>query len=278
MKVDKIKYFGSILMFVVNIGFSYLPFFINKKVSISIVESLTSGVFICIFFLHIMPDAIELFSKYEYPIPSLISLFFFVILFMLEFLTKKNKEVVEGSDDEILLKKDKDNIDLSDFEDYNMINKQKRDNNVNTFILYLMLIFHGFTEAITFGIVEKESSTLALFCGIIGHKPIEVFSVGFKLMNLKISKFKFGLMMFIFCLVPSATVIITTFVKKIISQKIGDFIKLLSTGTFLFVCFHELSEIIRDAKKFNKKEKIIHLISFIIGIVSITLLSLHNDE
>jgi zinc transporter 1/2/3 len=243
MNVVLFKYFTSVIIFSLNLASSAVPLFFTSLGWISKAECLAGGVFLGSALVHLVPEALHSFEGFsEYPIASLIILACFSLLLVVEVFAQTHGEHSDSS-------------------------HQAVDGQLSSMIivLYCVLIFHGFVEAIAFGIVKQDSIVLALFCAIIGHKPVETFALGLEILKNRPSRLLYFAMMILFSSVAPLTIVFTVWIEKTASNIFAGLVTSASAGAFLFVGCHEVTELLHEAGKWSVGSKIVHLLFFALG-------------
>lgn len=215
---------------------------------------------------------------------------------------------------------------LEEFRSTNLSTSKSRYNvKSTTLVVYFVLIFHCIIEAFGFGLLQSRSLLIALFCAIIGHKPVETFSMGililqgmtkngqnkktnettpnttkninqsennnlykqsknqYGLSNIrKMNKFlmkKYIIMMIVFSSATPLTILFSMyFGSNIHSPLFFGFIAAASAGVFMFVGFHELTELMEESGNWSVKAKILHILWIVIGLGWMAIIGLFSEE
>lgn len=242
-----------------------------------------------------------------------------------------DKEIYSNDDSKMLIHPNESRFaveeeieNLDEFRNNNLTTtKNKYSIKSTTLVVYFVLIFHCFIEAFGFGLLKSKSLLIALLCAIIGHKPVETFSMGIlilqgmakngqnKKMNetitssnkninsteniciqnknhsnfsfyKKINKVlmkKYCLMMMIFSSVTPLTILFTMYFGSNISSPLFfGFIAAASAGVFMFVGFHELTEILEESGNWSAKTRIFHIFWMVVGLGWMALIGLFSEE
>jgi zinc transporter 1/2/3 len=233
-------------------------------------EALAGGVFIGSALLHLIPESLH---SLEHPLASIVSLICFILLLAVELIAGSHPE---HSDSTELLRSSEEARPKREFHPYATM-ATGRIASV-TWVLYFVLIFHGFVEAIAFGVIESTSVLLALFCAIIGHKPVETFALGLQLLKSRPSRGTYMALMAGFSAVAPVTIFVAMELGKNASKLFSGVVTSASAGAFLFVGCHELGELLHHAQKWALSGKIVHLGFFIAGAVWMAIFVLIGGE
>ena len=137
MDVLIFKIFSSIIIFIVNLLFTYLPTLVSSTSWVSRAEALAGGIFIGAAICHLLPEAIHYYKDDNYPIPAIIVIISILFMWIIDKITKyfsdKQQEV------EIETTKTKDKV--------------CRFPQLSSMILYFLLLFHCFIEGVAFGVI-----------------------------------------------------------------------------------------------------------------------------
>lgn len=211
---------------------------------------------------------------------------------------------------------------LDEFRSYNISTVKNRYSvDSSTLVVYFVLIFHCIIEAFGFGLLKSRSLLIALLCAIIGHKPVETFSIGILLLqsltkstgnvtkslsapqtntsnenkathfskpndnfslvlkNNTLLMKKYSLMMIAFSATTPLTIIFSMYFGGGFSSPLFfGIIASASSGVFMFVGFHEITEILHESNCWDKRKKILHMIWFAIGLIWMSLIGLFSEE
>ena len=257
MEIILFKFLCSLFIFFLNVAVTALASYFSNNSFISKSESLAGGIFIGATVCNLFPEAIHYYTPSDIPIPIIIALFAFIFMFLIEKATDYFDKEQEIEEETITNK-----------------NKISKLPPLPTLILYLLLVFHCIIEGIAFGILTDKKALWALFFATIGHKPVECMVISIKLYDkAQISKTTHVIMMLLFCATVPLTIILFSFIHKSIAQSFTGFITAFSAGVFLFFGFHELRELVEKSKQYTNKNKIIHILIFLCGLIWMALLS-----
>ena len=257
MEILVFKFFCAFIVFVANVLVTSLASFFSNNSFISKSESLAGGIFIGATVCHLFPEAIHNYSASQLPVPVIISLSALLFMYFVDRATEyfdKEQQIEE----ETLSNK----------------NRIGRMPPLPTLILYLLLVFHCIIEGIAFGVISDRRALWALFSATIGHKPIECMVISIKLYDkAQLSKSTHIIMILMFCATVPLTIILFSFIRAEVASGFVGFITSFSAGVFLFFGIHELMELVEKGKQFNNRNKIIHTVLFLCGIVWMALIS-----
>lgn len=231
----------------------------------------------------------------------------------IDYYNDDSKMLIHPNESRFVVEDEIENLD--EFRNNNLsTSKSKYAVKSTTLVVYFVLIFHCIIEAFGFGLLKSRSLLIALFCAIIGHKPVETFSMGILLLqsmpkngqNKKssesvsngsknsagynqnhsgfsvIKKFlfrKYCIMMIIFSSVTPLTILFSMYFGSGIKSPLTfGFIAAASAGVFMFVGFHELTELLEESEKWSVKAKIFHIFWFTIGLGWMALIGLFSEE
>lgn len=272
-----LKIYAAFGIFLLDIIFSLLPFIIKSQKWTFIFEALASGVFLSTTFLHLIPESVHsLYGIAERPIGPFIWLSTFSFLLVFSLLTNSHHhnhghEHENGHEEKDCHHKDKFKQDHC--------HKEKKSSSSCTF-LYFTLIIHTVIEALSFGSVFRAPVLRALIISTIGHKPIETFSLGISLMKECTSKWLYIFLMFGYSSIePIIIVSMSWFLPKISPLGI-DLLSSISTGSFLFISFQEISEGLEYFHGGSAKigQKLLYLFFFLLGAAWISFSVLYGDS
>ena len=139
-------------------------------------------------------------------------------------------------------------------------------------------MFHSFVEAIAFGVVTEKASCLSLFFALIGHKPVEIFALSLAVLKSHPTKLKYFMMMGIFSIVSPITTIAFHFIGKSLGDLFGGIVTALSAGVFIYIGFHEMSEMTEHIHEFSLSEKMWHIGFLFIGLLWMSLMGLVGEH
>ena len=284
------KFASSIVIFILNIIFSFLPFYVTSEKWTAHAEAVGGGVFLGAAVIHLFPETLHSFHN-EMTGP-LITLLFFCFLFVLELTLKAPKthnhshsrsHSFECDDDhescELIdpkTKRTNENTHIVDQVDPSFATSNRLDS--VTFLIYIMLVVHCVVESIAFGMIKSLKVIFALFCAIVGHKPVETFVLGILLLRQKLTRRKYTFLMILFSSVVPLTIVLTSFIRRMLPTSIIGVITSASAGAYLFIAFHELSELLHESSKLELHKRILQSIAFLIGAFWMGVISLFGDH
>ena len=128
------------------------------------------------------------------------------------------------------------------------------------------MVIHSTIEGIALGILPDYTRAVAIFCAIIGHKPVEAFAMGLILLKDTPKKALYWILCVIYTLLTPAGIIIALWVSTMMSAGVRGIISSFSAGTFLFVGVQEWSEMFEHKGEWGCYEKSWHFGMFVLGI------------
>jgi zinc transporter 1/2/3 len=282
------KWISAIVIWITTFIGSSLPMCITAIRWTSRLESLAGGVFLGAGLGHLLNDAFEeLHEKSEYPWAAAITLIMFAILTAVELFSYGEHDeefrIQEESNRNPLY--DQINPDSKSLESLNstgsgptprqLFGQDNSQMTVPTYSLYLIMNIHSIIEGLALGIQHKDSSLIAIFCAIIGHKPVEAFALSLIILKDKPTKLLFWILVFVYTIMTpigiAAAIIIA---KEFDSPWVLGSIAAVSAGTFLFVGCHEWAEMFEHKAEWNCAEKSWHFGMFAIGILWMLLIAI----
>jgi zinc transporter 1/2/3 len=278
MNADFFKFVSAVIVFILNVCCSLLPLSFTSRGWISKAESLAGGVFLGSAIVHLIPEAIHSFEGLsESPLAPIVILICFTVLLSVEVFAQSHVDETDHSD-RLLHSRDSPPSHKPEIKGTPFPSWAPGKLSSVVVVLYGVLIFHGFVEAIAFGIMKEQSVLLALFCAIIGHKPVETFALGLELLKNRPTQCTYFAMMFVFSSVAPATILVTIWIEKHASPLFFGIVTSASAGAFLFVGCHELSELLHHAGKWPMQTKITHLLFFVAGAAWMAVFGLMGGE
>lgn len=246
-----IKFFGGILILILNTIFSFIPLFNPPTSWVSRAESVAAGVFIGAGIVHLFPEAIHCFGLISTPYPIIITIISYFTMLLIEKSVDENEFPGHNHNEE-----EDDNVEL-----HNTGSISK-----STIMFYLVLQFHSFVESFAFGFLKSESSLLALLFALIGHKPVECFVLGLQILNSRTSRTNYIILMTIFAGFSPLTMLLSSLFARSTGEIFTGIVTSISTGVFFYVGFHELGETLEKCKFSDSKIKLSHVLWFIFGL------------
>ncbi|OHS98765.1 ZIP Zinc transporter family protein [Tritrichomonas foetus] len=292
------KFLSAIVIFILNLLFSFLPLYVTAQTRwVSLAESLAGGVFLGAGIVHLYPEAFCSTEKiFHGPIGAVVSLICFCVLFILEIFASSHSHHHSQQSKNGTNRDSESDSDSRHLIDHNESNPVLNEGNLSTnfvkneignisgkldsvtFLIYIVLIFHGIVEAIAFGMIGSTQVLVALFSAIIGHKPVESFTLGLMLLKKKITKKLYFSMMLIFSSIAPLTIVLASLVKQVTPQYIAELVTAVSAGAFLFVSFHELTEMLERCRKLDTQSTIYQILSFLIGVAWMSMIGFKSGE
>ena len=279
--------FSSIIWVTTLIGNS-LPMCIKAPSWTARAESLAGGVFLGAGLAHLLADAVEELEKYTYPVGPAVALGMFVILTLVELFSYTEHDANAFGDhnhdhDHTQEHHPIHNYDISDSSMSSIANhdhtvslfgKSNSLMNISTISLYIIMDIHSAIEGLALGILNTWSGIIAIFCAIVGHKPVEAFALSLILLKDHPTKFLFWLLVLIYTLLTPIGLITAIYIGEISSDAVKGIIASLSSGTFIFVGSHEWSEMLHQKHEWSTKEKWWHFGMFTFGVVWMLLIAI----
>ncbi|KAH0787856.1 ZIP Zinc transporter family protein [Histomonas meleagridis] len=249
-------------------------------------ESMACGVFLGAGLTHLLNDAFEEFGKLNYiryPVAPAVTIISFFLLTIVEFFSFSEHDAralrnkaLNMNQKKNLFSEDNCEEDESD-EDSNISKELKKTFKKMagaTISLYVIMAIHSIVEGIALGIMTKRSSLIAIFCAIVGHKPVEAFSLSLILLKDNPSKIIFWVLVCLYSLCSPIGIIAAHFLGSHSGYLALGLIASFSAGTFLFVACHEWTEMLSQKSIINCCEKIWHLFFFGLGVLWMLLIAI----
>jgi zinc transporter 1/2/3 len=276
MNIDGFKFLAAVVIFILNVASSVAPLCFTSRTWISKAESLAGGVFIGSAIVHLIPESLHSFEGLSSSaLAPIIILICFSILLVIEVFAQSHPD---DSDHSERLLQSRDSSPTGKPEIAPFAPRATGELSSVVLVLYGVLIFHGFVEAIAFGIMKHQSVLLALFCAIIGHKPVETFALGLELLKSRPRQSLYFVMMLVFSSIAPITILVTVWIEKNASQLFFGVVTSASAGAFLFVGCHELAELLHHAGKWSLEAKVKHLLFFTAGAAWMAVFGLVGGE
>jgi zinc transporter 1/2/3 len=281
------KWISAAVIWVTTFIGSALPMWITAIKWTSRLESLAGGVFLGAGLAHLLDDSFDnLHEKSDYPFAPAIALVMFVVLTAIELFSygehdeqfqvgeeAQKKHVYDAIND--------DNQNLESLQSGGITQKVElfgKDNSqmtVPTYSLYVIMDIHSVIEGLALGIMQKDASIIAIFCAIVGHKPVEAFALSLIILKDKPTKFLFWLLVVLYTLMSPIGLITGIYLVELVNNPwvIGS-IAAVSAGTFLFVGCHEWSEMFEHKQEWPCSEKSWHFGMFTLGVAWMLLIAI----
>lgn len=143
-----------------------------------------------------------------------------------------------------------------------------------TIALYVMLCVHSTLTGLSLGIVDNRGSVIGIFAAIVGHKPLECFSLSVIILQNKPSAWFFWFLIILYAFFTPVAAIIGVIIQEEGNALVQTILTALSAGTFFLVGCHEWSEMVAQKNNMSKKEKAWHYAFFIFGLLWMLLIVL----
>jgi zinc transporter 1/2/3 len=251
MGSSSVKLIAALVIWVLNLCSSACPLFFSSGGWMSGADALAGGIFMGSSIVHLLPESVHAFDGIsQLPVSAILSLTCFTFLVAVELFAGSHTESSGSA---------RPDVPISGV----------RSGQISTvtLLLYFVLIFHGFVEAVAFAVMTSVPMVLALFFAIIGHKPVETFALGLELLRSKPSRAKYCGMMVVFSSIAPLTIVVTMEIQKNASPLFFGLVTSLSAGAFLFIGCRELAELLHRAHHWSAAQKFTHLKYFVAGIV-----------
>jgi len=280
MNPTEFKYLSALIIFVTTIIGNAMPLYITAVKWTSRLESLAGGVFLGAGLAHLLADSFEdLESQSKYPLGPAAALITFVILTCVELFSygehDEEFQVPDSTYDRI---EDKASFDYTGTVEGVATIKLFGENNeqmtVPTYSLYIIMCIHSAIEGLALGILTTWSGVIAIFCAIVGHKPVEAFALSLIILKDHPSKCLFWFMVLTYTILTPCGVIGGIYLVKISSKLALGLIAAFSAGTFLFVGCHEWSEMFEHKQQWGVGEKLWHFGMFTLGVIWMLLIAI----
>lgn len=306
MKLTSFKWISAIVILVTTFIGSVLPIFIKAKKWTARLETMAGGIFLGAGLAHLLADSFEEFEDVdglEYPLGPAVALAMFVLLTLVELFSysEHDAHVFENADDHnhhghdhaindmnqtMLLNSNNEkvpnsttdsnyvSIDQPDVTRDDLFGNSIKNLTVATISLYIIMDVHSLIEGLALGILDSWSNTIAIFCAIIGHKPVEAFALSVILFKDKPLKALFWLLIVIYVIMSPIGIVAGIYLNKIGSHLVLGIIAAFSAGTFLFVGCHEWAEMFEHKHSWPVKEKFWHFGLFAFGVLWMLLIAI----
>jgi zinc transporter 1/2/3 len=259
-------------------------------------EALAGGVFLGAGLAHLLADSFEDVGELtKYPASPAIALVTFVILTAVELFSygEHDEEFQVGDDhghshghnhsaqfDSIpdnqtaLLEKDEHQA-VNNTSNVQLFGTKKCSFTIPTTSLYIIMDVHSAIEGLALGIMTTWSGVIAIFCAIVGHKPVEAFALSLILLKDKPTKGLFWFCVVLYSIMSPIGLIVGIFVVEFTENKwVMGSIAAFSAGTFLFVGCHEWSELFEHKSEWSCSEKSWHYGMFVLGVAWMLLIAI----
>ncbi|KAH0786082.1 ZIP Zinc transporter family protein [Histomonas meleagridis] len=292
MKLEHLKFIFAAIILVTTILGNIGPLFITTIRWTSRLESLAGGIFLGAGLAHLLAESTEELEKVpnlSYPLGPALALAFFVILTLVELFSYSEHDADAFGEHQ---HDDNNQYDAIASSALISINDQPIDQppqhkvkmiefgTTNKFMtaatisLYVIMDIHSVIEGIALGILPKLSHTIAIFCAIVGHKPVEAFALSLIIVRGRPTKVLFWIMIMIYAVLSPIGIIVAIYLGEISSSLALGIIEAFSAGTFLFVGCHEWSEMFEHKHEWKVSEKLWHFGMFTFGVVWMLLIAI----
>lgn len=314
MQLEIFKFITAGVILITTFIGSACPLFIKAKKWTARLESMAGGVFLGAGLAHLLADSFEELDEYmedtnkdiDYPIGPALALAMFVILTLVELFSYSEHDANVFGDDCHHHHHDEGHVPLinnhtssltlqtsnqllnSDplFTNNNDVPEEKPPQSAVSFgsklkcltgatiSLYVIMDIHSAIEGMALGILSTWGQTIAVFCAIVGHKPVEAFALSLILFKDEPHKFLFWGLVILYVLMSPIALIVGVYVSEISNHLIISIIAAISAGTFLFVGCHEWSEMFEHKHSWPTSEKLWHFGLFTLGVVWMLLIAI----
>lgn len=287
------KIMSAVIIWVTTLIGSILPIWITAAKWTSRLEALAGGVFLGAGLAHLLADAGEELEHIdtEYPIGPATCLVTFCIFTAVELFSYGEHDAefqVDGHDhghghghshgtdydaipDKVSLQSlstDGTPVKKSIFGD------SSSKMTIPTISLYIIMDVHSTIEGLALGVLNKWSGLIAIFCAIVGHKPVEAFALSLIILKDKPTKVLFWILVIFYTLCSPIGLVVGIFLDELDSPLTLGLIAAFSAGTFLFVGCHEWSEMFEHKQEWPLSEKLWHYGMFAIGVIWMLLIAI----
>ena len=293
MLVRDFKIMSAAIIWATTFIGSILPIWITAAKWTSRLEALAGGVFLGAGLAHLLADAGEDLESVptEYPIGPATCLVTFCIFTAVELFSYGEHDAefqIDGHDhghghghghgadyDAIPDKVSLQSLNSGEAPTQKSLFGTSNSNfTVPTISLYLIMDVHSTIEGLALGVLDKWSSLIAIFCAIVGHKPVEAFALSLILLKDKPTKWLFWILVVIYTLCSPIGLAVGLFLEGLKSKLTLGLIAAFSAGTFLFVGCHEWSEMFEHKQEWPVSEKLWHYGMFALGVIWMLLIAI----
>ena len=303
MELSLFKWITAIVILITTFIGSILPIFIKAKKWTARLETMAGGVFLGAGLAHLLADSFEELDEVDglkYPLGPAVALAMFVLLTLVELFSYSEHDAAvfenaghshhHGGHDvtQPMLLNSSQNEKIPNSIDSNYADIENNQAEVKseifgnsiknltvaTISLYIIMDVHSLIEGLALGILDNWSNTIAIFCAIIGHKPVEAFALSVILFKDKPMKVIFWLLVVIYVMMSPAGIVAGIYLNRIGSSLLLGIIAGISAGTFLFVGCHEWSEMFEHKHSWPLSEKIWHIFLFTFGVLWMLLIAI----
>ncbi|CAK94768.1 unnamed protein product (macronuclear) [Paramecium tetraurelia] len=236
---------------------------------ISYTNAFSSGLFLAVGIVHILPEAHETLAEYiDYPIAFLIAIMGFSLILFVEKIIFRNVE--ENPSCVELQQLDKQGhhqailLDNFDHQHTNQLIRSLKhnQNNLKPYLLSTAIGLHAVFEGIALGVTRRTSDTLALGLSLMGHKWAEGWALGVAFRESSVEQ-DLQIKFIIFSALLSPVGIIIGMLIASESIFVTGIVQSITAGTFIYIASTELI-----VEEFNKNQnKTIKFILYLLGIM-----------
>ena len=298
VSTELLRYIAAGTIFVTTLIGNIAPMFITAPKWTARLESLAGGVFLGAGLAHLLADSFEDLEKYadvhgeiKYPLPPAIAIATFVLLTFVELFSYSEHDAGafhqhdhdhdhhHHGNDKLLESQNKYTDDQYEQQEQPKRRTVEfgttiRNMTMATISLYIIMDIHSVIEGLALGASDKMSSIIAIWCAIVGHKPVEAFALSLILLKDKPTKWFFWLMVLLYSVLTPVGIVAGIFISKERSELALSIIAAFSAGTFLFVGCHEWCEMFEHKHSWPTREKLAHFFAFFIGVLWMLLIAI----
>ena len=272
---------------------SILPMWIREIKWTSRLESLAGGVFLGAGLAHLLADSFEEIGELsKYPTAPAVALGTFVILTCVELFSygehdeefqatthhhhHGNPEYDSIPDKASLQSLTTDTPHEGSGKIVELFGNDTCSLTVPTTSLYVIMDIHSFIEGLALGIMTSWGPVIAVFCAIVGHKPVEAFALSLIILKDKPTKILFWILVVLYTIMSPIGLITGIYIADKYSENhwVLGIIAAFSAGTFLFVGCHEWSEMFEHKSEWSCGEKGWHFGMFAGGVIWMLLIAI----
>lgn len=289
MEIQSFKIVSACVIWLTTLIGTILPMFITAVKWTSRLESLAGGVFLGAGLAHLLADSYEDLTEEKihttYPVGPATCLITFVIFTAVELFSygEHDAEFQNHEDDhhysytdskhgilgkELLQESSAHSVKPSIFGESNM------GLTVPTISLYIIMDIHSTIEGLAIGILLKWSGVIAIFCAVVGHKPVEAFALALIILKCRPTKMLFWGLIIPYTICAPIGIVVGLFLEKLDNPLVLGIIASFSSGTFLFVGCHEWSELLENKSSWDLREKLWHFLFFAGGVAWMLLIAI----
>lgn len=265
MNLSIFKVGASFIIFIFNILSVIAPCYLTTASWISKAESLAGGIFIGAALIHLFPEASNYYTKCSSIAAILIIILSFFFMYFVQKCAGNGSHLNHSHNNGVLYEENMNSCDFGTID---------RGIKKTTMFLFWALVFHCAVEAIVLGVIADQTAAIALFVALIGHKPVEAFALGLNVLQSHPTKKRYMQLMISFASVSPLTILIFLFLGNRLPDMFTYSVTAFSCGVFLFVGFHEVTEMIERTKLESQISKFTSILMFITGICWMGLMSL----